>query len=331
MKLMKLKNLVSIVLVIVFLSVFSIAVFAIDFPTKDIRAIVPWASGGGCDAIVRVFSKIAEKSLPTAIYVENIEGGLSSVGLYEVIKAKPDGYNFSVLSYDSVVTVPRLKLLPAYSLDKLKMICLITKEAGAMVVRADAPWKDWEEFAAAAKENPGKISVGVDGIGNAQHLRLLKIKEVTGLEFKVLPYPGGSGEKKEALLSGEADAIMTSLGDFAPLIDAGEARGLIEMADQRNPQFTEVPNFQELGYEGLVMGSFIILATTAGTPDDVVEILEKTFYDAHHSDEFRDWAKKTGIVATWLGTDEVTDYAMQVQKDEFDMIQKLIDKGIIDE
>jgi tripartite-type tricarboxylate transporter receptor subunit TctC len=123
---------------------------------------------------------------------------------------------------------------------------------------------------------------------------------------------------------------MTSLGDFAPLIHAGEVRGLIEMADQRNPQFTDVPNFQELGYEGLVKGSFVILATTAGTPDDVVAKLEQIFYDAHHSDEFRDWAQETGVVATWLGTDEVTDYAMQVQEDEFEMIQKLIDDGVIE-
>ena len=328
---MKSKKLVSFLLVLIFVSVFSMGSFATDFPTRDIRMICPWASGGGCDAITRVIGKIAEKSLPTSIYVENIEGGLSGVGLYEVMNANPDGYNIGSFSYDSIVTVPRLNLVPEYSLDKVKMICLVTKEAGALVIKGDAKWKNWEEFAAEAKAKPGKISVGVDGIGNAQHLRLLKIKEITGLDFKILPYPGGSGEKKEALLSGEADAIMTSLGDFAPLIQSGEARGLIEMADERNPQFTDVPNFKELGYEGLVKGSFIVLATTAGTPDDVVEILEKAYYDAHHSDEFRDWALKTGVVATWLGTDEVTDYIMQVQKDEFDMIKKLVDKGIINE
>ncbi|HZK12651.1 MAG TPA: tripartite tricarboxylate transporter substrate binding protein [Atribacterota bacterium] len=328
---MKSKKLVSFVLVLIFVSVFSMGSFATDFPTRDIRVIVPWASGGGTDAIIRVISKIAEKSLPKAMYVENIEGGLSGVGLYEVMIAKPDGYAIGGFTYDSIVTVPRLNLVPSYSLDKIKMICLVTKEAGALVVKGDARWKDWEEFAAEAKAKPGKISVGVDGIGNAQHLRLLKIKEVTGLDFKILPYPGGSGEKKEALLSGEADAIMTSLGDFAPLIQAGEARGLIEMADQRNPQFTEVPNFKELGYPGLVKGSFVVLGTTAGTPENVVEILEKAYYDAHHSDEFRDWALKTGVVATWLGADEVTDYIMQVQKDEYDMIKKLVDQGIINE
>jgi len=327
---MKSRNLVNVVLVVIFLSVFSFVSFATDFPTKDIRMICPWASGGGCDAITRVIGKIAEKSIPTSIYVENIEGGLSGVGLYEVMSAKPDGYNIGSFSYDSIVTVPRKDLVPGYSLDKVKMICLITEEAGAMVVKADARWKNWEEFAAEAKEKPGKISVGVDGIGNAQHLRLLKIKEVTGLDFKVLPYPGGSGEKKEALLSGEADAIMTSLGDFAPLIHSGDVRGLIEMSDKRNPQFNDVPNFKELGYEGLIKGSFIILATTAGTPDDVVEKLEKMYYDAHHSDEFRDWALNTGVVATWKGTDEVEKYAMQVQKDEFDMIQKLVDQGVIE-
>lgn len=326
---MKIKSIISVILVCLVLSIPTMAVFAADFPEKDIRAIVPWAPGGGTDAIVRVLCQIAEKSLPTAIYVENIEGGLSGVGLYQVMTAQPDGYTVGGFTYDSVVTVPRQELVPGYSLDKVKMICLVTKEAGAMVIRADAPWKNWGEFAADAKENPGKISVGVDGLGNAQHLRLLKINEVTGLDFKVLPYPGGSGEKKEALLSGEADAIMTSLGDFAPLIHSGEARGLIEMADMRNPQFSDVPNFQELGYDGLIKGSFVILATTAGTPDDVVKKLEETFYNAWNSDEFQDWALETGVVATWLGSEEATDFALQVQKDEFEIIQKLVDAGVI--
>jgi len=324
------KKLFIILFVSVLIILFTLNTFATEFPTRDIRMIVPWASGGGTDAIVRVISKIAEKSLPVSIYVENIEGGLSGVGLYEVMTAKPDGYTIGAFTYDSIVTVSRMKLVPGYDLNKVKMICLVTREAGAMVVRSDAPWKNWEEFAAAAKEKPGKISVGVDGIGNAQHLRLILIKEKTGLDFKVLPYPGGSGEKKEALLSGEADAIMTSLGDFAPLIQSDEAKGLIEMADQRNPQFADVPNFKELGYDGLVKGSFVILATTAGTPDDVVRKLEKAFYDAHHSDEFRNWAKNTGVVATWLSADEVTDDAMQTQKEEFEMIKKLIDQGLIE-
>lgn len=74
---MKSKKLVSFILVLVFVSVFSMGSFATDFPTRDIRVIVPWASGGGTDAIARVISQIAEKSFSHAIYVENIEGGLT--------------------------------------------------------------------------------------------------------------------------------------------------------------------------------------------------------------------------------------------------------------
>ena len=328
---MRLSKIVCVVLVGVFLCVFSIAALATDFPTRDIRMIVPWGAGGGCDAITRTICKIAEKSIPVSFYVENMEGGLGGIGTYEIMTANPDGYSIVSFGYDGIVTIPRMKLVPGYELDKLKMICVVTEEAGAIVVKADSRWKNWEEFAAEAKKNPGKVSVGVDGVGGAQHLRLIAIRENTGLDFKILPYPGGSGEKKEALLSGEADAIMTSLGDFAPLIHAGEVRGLIEMSSKRNPQFSEVPNFKELGYDGLEKGSFIMLCTTAGTPDDVVEKLEKVFYDAQHSDEFQNWALKTGVVASWVGTDEIEDYAMQIQKEEFKIIQKLIDQGVIRE
>jgi len=320
---MKFKKLVSLVLVVIFLSVFSIAVFAQDFPTRDIRTIVPFSAGGGVDAIGRVIGKIAEESIPVNIYVENIAGALSGTGLYEVMKAAPDGYTLGIVSYAGLVSVPYQQLIEDYSLDKLKMICLITEESGGIVVKADSPWKDWEEFSAAAKKAPGKITVGVTGEGGALHIRLLKIEKATGIETKMIPYSGGAGELKEALLSGEIDAVVSGVSDFAELAMAGEVRGLIETGTQRNSNFPEIRTFVELGYDNLISGSFCIIATTAGTPDEVVKKLEKIYYDAHHSDEFRDWAKKTGVTPTWLGIDEVTDYAMRLQKEEFELLETI--------
>src|SRR3546814_248056 len=89
-----------------------------DYPTKDVRMIVPWGAGGGTDGIVRKVSTLAEKELGGTIYVENIEGGVSATGVMQAMKARPDGYTITTLTYDSVITVPFQKLLPGYSIDR---------------------------------------------------------------------------------------------------------------------------------------------------------------------------------------------------------------------
>src|SRR3546814_9953674 len=76
--------------------------------------IVPWGAGGGTDGIVRKVSTLAEKELGGTIYVENIEGGVSATGVMQAMKARPDGYTITTLTYDSVITVPFQKLLPGY-------------------------------------------------------------------------------------------------------------------------------------------------------------------------------------------------------------------------
>ncbi|WP_458792609.1 hypothetical protein [Yoonia sp. MH D7] len=85
-------------------AVLGTSVIAEDFPTRDIRLIVPWFAGGGADAISRKISNIAEQDLPKSIYVENIAGAVTATGLMQISSARPDGHTVGVLTYDSVIT-----------------------------------------------------------------------------------------------------------------------------------------------------------------------------------------------------------------------------------
>lgn len=224
--------------------------------------------------------------MPKAIYVENVEGGLSATGVMDIMKARPDGYNLGSLTYDSVITVPWQKLLPGYNLDKLKLICRITSEPDAIMVRADGPYKTLGDLINAAKKNPGKVKVGIQGVGSRVHLAMLRFQDLTGTKFNLISYPGGAAPQKEAILAKEVEAVITSLGDFASLIQSGDVRGITELSDARNATYPDVPTAKELGVD-IQIGSFILLAAPAKTPDDVVKKLEKVFYDAHQSDAFR--------------------------------------------
>jgi tripartite-type tricarboxylate transporter receptor subunit TctC len=299
-----------------------------DFPSKDIRMVVPWGAGGGTDAIVRKISTIAEEQLPVAIYVENIEGGLSGTGLMQVMSARPDGQTLGSLTYDSVITVPWQGLVPGYGLDKLALIAQITSEPDALMVRADGDYQTFEELISAAKEAPGEIPVGIQGLGSRVHLAMLQIQDQTGAEFKLVSYPGGAAPQKEAILNGEVDAAITSLGDFASLIEEGDVKGIVELSGTPNPAFPDVPIASDVGLD-LQIGSFIILAAPAGTDQEIVSQLESIYQTAHESEEFQSWLEQVGVTSAWRGSDEVTEWAESTQQEYFQIMQGLVDEGII--
>lgn len=302
--------------------------FAAEYPTKDIRMIIPWGAGGGTDGIVRKLGTIAEKDLGQSIYAENIEGGISATGIMQVMKARPDGYTLGALTYDSVVTVPWQGLLPTYKLDKLKLIARVTSEPDAIIVDADSPYQSIDDLIAAAKENPGQIKIGIQNTGSRLHLAMLQFQQLTDTEFKLIAYPGGAAPQKEAILSDEVDVVATSMGDFSALIEGGDVRGLVEFSDNRNPTFPDVPTAKEQGVD-LQIGSFIVLAAPADTPDDVVAKVEANYKAALESDEFQEWVSKVGVSPNWLGSDEVTAWAEETQKTLFDQMQALVDQGVI--
>ncbi|WP_043530326.1 Bug family tripartite tricarboxylate transporter substrate binding protein [Litchfieldella xinjiangensis] len=302
---------------------------AADFPSRDIRVIVPWGAGGGTDAIVRKITNIAETSLPVSTYVENIEGGMSATGLLQLIKARPDGHTLGALTYDSVVTVPWQEMLPGYSIDKMKLLARITSEPDAIIVPDDSEYQTVQDLIDAAKEEPNSIRVGLQNMGSRTHLTLLRLQDEVDAEFKVITYPGGAAPQKEALLNGEVDFVVTSLGDFAPLIESGDARGLVEFSDQQNEAFPDVPPATESGLE-LQMGSFIVLAVPEGTPEEAVDVLESAYQDAYESDEFQEWLPKVGVAPSWLGSDEVTHWAEETQESLFATMDELAEQGLLE-
>lgn len=298
-----------------------------EYPERDVRMIVPWGAGGGTDGIVRKVTTLAEDSLGGTIYVENIEGGISATGVGKVMSARPDGYTLGALTYDSVVTIPWQAMLPSYKMDKLDLIARITSEADAIIVDAESDYQSLDDLIAAAKADPGNVRIGVQNLGGRVHLTLLQLQKITGAEFKVVSYPGGAAPQKEALLSNEVDVVLTSLGDFANLIEDGTARGIVEFSDAKNPTY-DVPTSLEAGVD-LLNGSFIVIAAPAGTPEDVVAKIEAAYEAAYTSDEFQDWLATIGVTPNWLAGDALDEWAAKTSDDLFTEMNALVEAGVL--
>ncbi|MBS9404374.1 tripartite tricarboxylate transporter substrate binding protein [Halomonas sp. TRM85114] len=299
-----------------------------DYPERDIRVIVPWGAGGGTDGIVRKLTSIAEDSLDVSMYVENIEGGVSATGIGQVMSSRPDGYTIGALTYDSIVTVPWQGMLPSYKMDRLKLIARVTSEPDAIVVDADSDYETIHDLIEAAKADPGEVRVAIQNLGGRIHLAILQLQELTDTEFRIVSYPGGAAPQKEAILSDEVDVALTSLGDFSNLLEDGTVRGLVEFSDTQNPTYPEVPTTVDEGID-LQIGSFIVFAAPADTPDVAIEVLENAYQTAYDSDEFQEWVANVGVTPNWLGTDEVTPWAEETAESLFDEMDALVEAGIM--
>lgn len=304
------------------------AIALAEYPERDIRVVVPWGAGGGTDAIVRKLTLLAEDSIGGTMYVENIDGGISATGVSQVMRARPDGYTITALTYDSIITIPWQDLLPTYSMDNLKLIARVTSEPDSLVVASSSDYKTLDDLITAAKAAPETVRIAVQNIGGRVHLALLQLQQISGAEFKIVSYPGGAGPQKEAILSGETVGAVTSLGDFSNLLADDTVVGLAEFSSSPNPTYGDVPMAKDLGID-LEIGSFIVLAAPADTPDDVIGKIEAAYKTAYDSAEFQDWVKNVGVTPNWLGTAEVTDWAQQTQSELFGQMDALVEQGVL--
>ncbi|WP_244613046.1 Bug family tripartite tricarboxylate transporter substrate binding protein [Modicisalibacter radicis] len=284
--------------------------------------IVPWPAGGGADAISRKISSLAEQSLDTSIYVENIGGAVTATGLMQLAKARPDGHTIGVLTYDSVITLPRGNMVPGYSLDRLAPFARVTQEADSIVVSKQSGFSSYEELIEAAEADPGTVRIGVAPQGSGPYLAVRRLEAATGVSFNVVSYPGSSTAETEALLSGEIDAAISSLGDFSGILSSGDAIGVVELSSEQNPAYPEVPPISEFGVD-LETGSFIVLAAPANTPEDTLDTLESLYHEAYSSDEFQQWVTSIGVTPGWLGSEEVTEWIDDYQERTYDAMDEL--------
>ena len=299
------------------------------YPSKDIEFIVSSGAGGGTDAISRKVSQLAEKDLGGAIYFVNKPGADDAVGPNLLMGAKPDGYTIGNLNYGSIINAPFTGLIKGYDLAKVRFFALITQEPDALMVGKNSAFKTFDAFIAAAKANPGKLRIADQGIGSRVHLLALKIQDQYGVKFNLISYQG-SAPQREAILNGEVDAAITSLGDFAPILNSGDAIGVIEFSTVRNAGYPTVPTSKELGLaDTLLSGSFLTLAAPAGTPDDVIAKLVDAFGKAAKSKEFADWAATVGVTPDFRSGAELKTFLDDKIVGETKALKALKDAGII--
>ena len=298
----------------------ALPVAAAEFPSKPVTLIVPWAPGGSTDVCLRVLADTTGKYLGQPVVVDNKPGGGGTVGgATMAATAKPDGYTVAQIPI-SVIRYPYMMKVNWDTLRDFTYIIHLTGYTFGVVVKADAPWKTWNEFIAYAKANPSKVTYATPGAGTSLHITMETIAMRQGIKWIQVPMKG-VGETTPAVLGGHVTATADSTG-WAPQVDAGELRLLVTWGNQRTKKWPSVPTLKELGY-GIVSNSPFGIAGPKGMDPKVVKILHDAFKKGMEDPAFQKILAQFDMEPFYKNSEDYTKFVKEQCEEEKVILEKM--------
>jgi tripartite-type tricarboxylate transporter receptor subunit TctC len=275
------------------------------FPTRPIQMIVPFPPGGVADITGRPVAHVMGRLLKQSVVVVNKGGAGGAVGAAQAAHAQPDGYTI-LMALSSISVLPVADRLqgrpPAYELDQLAPIALISADPTVLVVRADGPYRTLKDLVDAAKAKPATINYGSSGVYGTLHVAMEIFAEAAGIKLFHIPYQGG-GPAVAALLGGQIDALASGPAAAIGQIKGGKMRALAVWGDKRLASMPDVPSMKELGYDAtfyIWSGLFAPAATPPAVMSALRDAVRRTVEDA----EFKDAMAKVETPIAYLDAPE---------------------------
>jgi tripartite-type tricarboxylate transporter receptor subunit TctC len=291
-----------------------------QFPTRPVTLIVPWPAGGGTDIAMRALALATEKHLGSPIVIENRPGvgGILGPGSMAA-SARPDGYTVAQLP----ITVFRTPYIQKTTFDPAKDFTYVIHLTGytfGVVVRADAPWKTFQELIDHARANPGKVNYGTPGTATSPHITMEQIAKRTGIKWTHVPFKGGA-DNMNSLLGGHIDASADSTG-WAELVNAGKFRLLVTWGAERTKNWPTVPTLKESGVD-MISNSPFGIGGPKGMDPAVVKVLHDAFKKGAEEQSYKDTIAKLDMEPHYLNTADYHAFAMQQVVEQKQLIEEL--------
>ncbi len=254
-------------------------VVAQTYPTRPITMIVPFAPGGGTDALARIMAEAMRKSLHQPIIIENVAGATGSIGVGRAVLASGDGYTLCIGTMSTHVLAGALYALKYDLLKDLAPVAQLATEPLLIVARKNMPGNNLTELIAWLKANPDKVSQGTPGAGSLGHVGGLLFQKETGTRFQFVPYRG-SAPAVQDLVAGQIDLMIDPLSTTLPQVHAGTIKAYAVVARTRLAEAPEIPTADEAGLAGVLPSQWFGLWVPAGTPKDIIKKLNAAIVDA---------------------------------------------------
>ena len=276
---------------------------AADFPDRTVRLVVPFTPAGQTDLISRLVAQRLQQDWGRPVVVENRPGGNAMIGADAVAKAPADGHTLLAITLTHAINA---SLFPHASYDfqrDLQTLTLLGSLPLVVCVRADAPWRDLGELAAAARTQ--RLNGGSSGTGSPPHLGLELFRRATGAGDRLqhVPYRGGAPSVTD-LVAGNLHLLVSNLPECIAQLQSGRLRGLAVTGPARSRLRPDLPTVAEAGFPGLEMTSWTAIQAPAGVPDALADRIAASIRRALDDATLREKATELGF--DLIGADRAT-------------------------
>jgi tripartite-type tricarboxylate transporter receptor subunit TctC len=276
-----------------------------EFPSRPIRMIVPFAPGGGSDISARTMTDVLGQSLGTTIVVDNRPGAGSSLGADIASKSPADGYTLLLGNISLAFNAALYKQLPFVATRDFAPISLATEQPNIIVTHPSLAAKNFQEFIALARTQPGKLTYASAGLGSGTHLAMEMLMQSVKVNMVHVPFKG-TGPAVTATLSNETNAFFSTLASVVPHVNAKRLRGIAVSSKKRSPVLQDVPTVAESGVPGFEYATWYGILAPAATPKAVVAKLNKAIVSTLRSPEVQQRYNRQGMDAVPTTPEEFT-------------------------
>ena len=284
-----------------------------QYPTKPIKLILPFPTGGATDVMSRILAEKLTSRLGQPVIVENKPGAGTMLASEYVAKAPADGYTL-LMAASSLVIAPSLYSKVNY--DPIKDFTPVTQVAAVIhlvVVNPNLPVKSIQDLITYLKANPGKVSYGSTGSGTSTHLEAELFKKMAGVEIEHIPYKGSTPALAD-LVGGQTSMMFDPIASSKPYLESGRLRALAVTTAQRSISAPDLPTVAESGLPGYEAMPWLGIVAPAGTPKAVVDRLYKEVSEVLKMQDVKDRFKSLGLDIIGNTPAEFATFIAQDQK-----------------
>lgn len=263
------------------------------WPERPIHIFVAQGAGGGQDSIMRYLADKLSTRLRQSIVIENRPGAGAIIGTQAAARATPDGYNFAVTSSAAMASNPHLvKALPYDPLRDFVPVALLSKPGFLFSASSKLPAKTLPELIALEKKEPGRISVAIDGLRNANGLAAAYLNKVAGVNMRLVPYTSPA-QGMQDVINGNVDVFVAPPGVHMPQIEAGKLNPIAVTGGQREVALPNTPMIGE-SYPGFTMLGWLMISAPANTPKHAIAAMNAALDDVLKDPAVIEWMLKFG-------------------------------------
>lgn len=289
------------------------------YPERPIDYGLAFDAGGESDITARLQQAPLQEALGTEVSISYQPGAGGALAWSELTRTEPDGYTIMGHNLPHIVLQPMMREDAGYETEELKQVYIFQSTPNILAVPADSEYQTLDDFIAAAKANPGAISVGGSGDFSANHVGTLLLNDEAGIETTYTPF-SGTGAAVPALLGGHVDALMT----YTPMIgQLGDQIRVLGIATEEPMEGLENhPTFTQQGID-LVEGAYRGVAVPPETPDAIVDKLAATFAEINKDPELIAQFKEQLFVLENMGPAEATTFTQERKAVYQDLFERL--------